>query len=148
VRNNAIAVPQVAVQDGAQGKFVYVTGKDKDGKDIASCAPSRWETGSKPTASNLWIVESGSNRRHRDRRRYREAATGGAIALGGGGGHRAPGCAPRGQGSARTRTREKAPRVEEDGADGAQIGAAAPSPDRELPHVLMIHHRPPVLSRR
>ena len=39
VRSNAIAVPQVAVMDGAQGKFVYVTGKDKDGKDIAVVRP-------------------------------------------------------------------------------------------------------------
>jgi hypothetical protein len=28
-------VPQVAVLEGPQGKFVYVAGKDKDGKDIA-----------------------------------------------------------------------------------------------------------------
>ena len=37
MRNNALAVPQVAVLDGAQGKFVYVADKDKDGKDIAEC---------------------------------------------------------------------------------------------------------------
>ena len=39
VRNNALAVPQVAVLDGPQGKFVYVTGKDKDGKDVAVVRP-------------------------------------------------------------------------------------------------------------
>ena len=39
VRNNALAVPQVAVMDGAQGKFVYVADKDKDGKDIAAVRP-------------------------------------------------------------------------------------------------------------
>ena len=38
-RQNAIAVPQVAVLDGPQGKFVYVVGKDKDGKDIATPRP-------------------------------------------------------------------------------------------------------------
>ena len=39
MRNNAIAVPQVAVLDGPQGKFVYVAGKDKDGKDVAPPRP-------------------------------------------------------------------------------------------------------------
>ena len=39
MRNNAIAVPQIAVLDGAQGKFVYVVDKDKDGKDIAAVRP-------------------------------------------------------------------------------------------------------------
>ena len=36
MRNNALAVPQVAVLDGTQGKYVYVADKDKDGKDIAA----------------------------------------------------------------------------------------------------------------
>ena len=35
----ALAVPQVAVQDSAQGKFVYVAERDKDGKDIAGMRP-------------------------------------------------------------------------------------------------------------
>ena len=39
MRNNALAVPQVAVLDGPQGKFVYVAGKDKDGKDVARLRP-------------------------------------------------------------------------------------------------------------
>ena len=39
VRKNALAVPQTAVLDGPQGKFVYVVGKDKDGKDIAMQRP-------------------------------------------------------------------------------------------------------------
>ena len=39
MRNNAIAVPQIAVLDGPQGKFVYVAGKDKDGKDVATPRP-------------------------------------------------------------------------------------------------------------
>ena len=60
MRNNAIAVPQVAVMDGAQGKFVYVAGKDKDGKDIARRAPvDARATGSTVDGANLWIVESG-----------------------------------------------------------------------------------------
>ncbi|HEY2816579.1 MAG TPA: efflux RND transporter periplasmic adaptor subunit [Casimicrobiaceae bacterium] len=60
-RLNAIAVPQAAVLDGPQGKFVYVAGKDKDGKDVALPKPVKlgeWVTGG---GANLWIVESGLN---------------------------------------------------------------------------------------
>jgi membrane fusion protein (multidrug efflux system) len=59
VRNNALAVPQVAVMDGAQGKYVYVLDKDKDGKDIAAVRPvtlGEWVT---QDGVNLWVVESG-----------------------------------------------------------------------------------------
>ena len=60
MRNNALAVPQVAVLDGPQGKFVYVADKDKDGKDIAARAPGRRSAnGSTQDGANLWIVESG-----------------------------------------------------------------------------------------
>jgi membrane fusion protein, multidrug efflux system len=59
VRSNAIAVPQVAVMDGAQGKFVYVTGKDKDGKDIAVVRPIVLGEWIEMDGANLWIVESG-----------------------------------------------------------------------------------------
>jgi membrane fusion protein (multidrug efflux system) len=58
-RIDAIVVPQAAVLDGPQGKFVYVTGKDKDGKDVAQPRPvtlGDWVTGGE---ANLWIVESG-----------------------------------------------------------------------------------------
>jgi len=57
-RIDAIAVPQAAVLDGPQGKFVYVAGKDKDGKDVALPKPvtlGDWVSGE----GNLWIVESG-----------------------------------------------------------------------------------------
>lgn len=57
-RVNAIAVPQTAVMDGPQGKFVYVAGKDKDGKDVAlprGIVVGEWTQGN----GNLWIVESG-----------------------------------------------------------------------------------------
>jgi membrane fusion protein (multidrug efflux system) len=57
-RVDAIAVPQVAVLDGPQGKFVYVAGKDKDGKDVALPRPvvvGDWTQGN----GNRWIVESG-----------------------------------------------------------------------------------------
>jgi membrane fusion protein, multidrug efflux system len=58
-RRDAIAVPQVAVLEGPQGKFVYVAAKDKDGKDIAAPKPvvlGEWTTGA---SANQWIVESG-----------------------------------------------------------------------------------------
>src|SRR2546425_7961135 len=58
-RRNAVAVPQAAVMDGPQGKFVYVAGKDKDGKDIATPRPvvlGDWVTGAN---TNQWIIESG-----------------------------------------------------------------------------------------
>ena len=58
-RLNAITVPQAAVLDGPQGKFVYVAGKDKDGKDVAMPKPvalGDWVTGD---GANLWIVDSG-----------------------------------------------------------------------------------------
>jgi membrane fusion protein (multidrug efflux system) len=59
VRNNALAVPQVAVLDGTQGKYVYVVDKDKDGKDIAAVrlvTLGEWVT---LDGTNLWVVESG-----------------------------------------------------------------------------------------
>jgi membrane fusion protein (multidrug efflux system) len=57
-RQNAIAVPQAAVLEGPQGKFVYIAAKDKDGKDIASPRPvtvGDWVESS----GNRWIIESG-----------------------------------------------------------------------------------------
>ncbi len=59
VRNNAIAVPQVAVMDGTQGKYVYVTDKDKDGKPIASVRPVVLGDWVAFDSQNLWIVDSG-----------------------------------------------------------------------------------------
>jgi membrane fusion protein (multidrug efflux system) len=59
VRNNALAVPQVAVMDGTQGKYVYVVDKDKDGKEIAAVRPitlGDWVTFEN---QNLWIVDGG-----------------------------------------------------------------------------------------
>ena len=59
VRNNALAVPQVAVMDGTQGKYVYVVDKAKDGKEIAAVRPivlGEWVTFDN---QNLWVVDSG-----------------------------------------------------------------------------------------
>ncbi len=59
VRNNALAVPQVAVMDGAQGKFVYVAEKDKDGKDVAGVRPVTLGEWVAQDGANLWIVDTG-----------------------------------------------------------------------------------------
>ena len=59
MRNNALTVPQIAVLDGAQGKFVYVADRDKDGKDVASARPvtlGDWVT---IGGINMWVVETG-----------------------------------------------------------------------------------------
>jgi len=58
-RKNALAVPQVAVLDGPQGKFVYVAAKDKDGKDIAQ--PQTIVVGDWVDADggNLFVIDSG-----------------------------------------------------------------------------------------
>ena len=59
VRNNALAIPQVAVLDGTQGKFVYVAGKDKDGKDVAVARPVTLGAWVEADGANLWVVEKG-----------------------------------------------------------------------------------------
>ena len=58
-RQNVIAVPQVAVMDGPQGKFVYVVGKDKEGKDVATPRPVVVGDWVDANRSNQWVIESG-----------------------------------------------------------------------------------------
>ena len=58
-RQNALAVPQVAVLDGPQGKFVYVAGKDKDGKDVALPRPVGVGDWVDARGTNQWVIESG-----------------------------------------------------------------------------------------
>jgi len=58
-RQNAITVPQAAVLDGPQGKFVYVTGKDKEGKDIAQARPVVVGDWVDAGGSNQWVIDSG-----------------------------------------------------------------------------------------
>lgn len=111
-RTNAIAVPQVAVQDGPQGKFVYVTGKDKEGKDIAVVRPITLGDWVEVDGANLWIVESGIKAGDTvivDG--IAKLQPGGAIALGG----PPPGAPGAGQGPAKD-------------APPAKDGAKAPSP--------------------
>jgi len=57
-RVDVIAVPQVAVLDGPQGKFVYVAGK-KDGKDIAVPRPVVVGDWVGANGANEWVIESG-----------------------------------------------------------------------------------------
>jgi membrane fusion protein, multidrug efflux system len=59
VRNNALAVPQVAVLDGTQGKYVFVVGKDKDGKDVAEARTVTLGEWVDADGANLWIVDAG-----------------------------------------------------------------------------------------
>jgi membrane fusion protein (multidrug efflux system) len=57
-RMDVIAVPQIAVLDGPQGKFVYVVGK-KDGKDIAVARPVVVGDWVGADGANEWVIESG-----------------------------------------------------------------------------------------
>ncbi|MFI4887756.1 MAG: efflux RND transporter periplasmic adaptor subunit [Burkholderiales bacterium] len=58
-RVHVLAVPQVAVLDGPQGKFVYVAGKDKDSKDVATPRPVVVGDWVGANGSNEWVIESG-----------------------------------------------------------------------------------------
>jgi membrane fusion protein, multidrug efflux system len=58
-RKDALAVPQIAVLDGPQGKFVYVVGKDKDGKEVATPRPVVVGDWVDADGANLWQIESG-----------------------------------------------------------------------------------------
>ena len=58
-RKDAIALPQAAVLDGPQGKFVYVAAKDKDGKDIAQPRPVVVGDWIDAGGTNQWVIESG-----------------------------------------------------------------------------------------
>lgn len=59
MRPNAIAVPQRAVLEGPQGKFVYVVGKGKEGQPVAEprpITPGEWVS---LQGQNAWIIRSG-----------------------------------------------------------------------------------------
>jgi membrane fusion protein (multidrug efflux system) len=58
-RPNVIVVPQRAVLDGPQGKFVYVTGKSQDGKDVALPRPVQVGEWVDVDGQPQWIIESG-----------------------------------------------------------------------------------------
>jgi len=58
-RPNAIVLPQPAVMDGPQGKFVYVAGKSKEGKDVAMPRPVTVGDWIDFGGANQWIIDSG-----------------------------------------------------------------------------------------
>ena len=61
LRPNAIALPQRAVLDGPQGKFVYVVGKGQDGKPAAeprAIVPGEW-VALDGNEKNGWIIRQG-----------------------------------------------------------------------------------------
>jgi membrane fusion protein (multidrug efflux system) len=58
-RPNAITVPQRAVMEGPQGKFVYVAGKNKENQDVAFPRPVVVSDWIEIDGQNQWIVESG-----------------------------------------------------------------------------------------
>ena len=59
-RANTIVVPQKAVMDGPQGKFVYITGKSPDGgKDVALPRPVTVGDWIELEGQQQWIIESG-----------------------------------------------------------------------------------------
>lgn len=58
-RQNALAVPQVAVLEGPLGKFVYVVSKNPDGQDIAAPRPVVVGEWSERDGRNVWLIDSG-----------------------------------------------------------------------------------------
>ncbi|HTT09744.1 MAG TPA: efflux RND transporter periplasmic adaptor subunit [Burkholderiaceae bacterium] len=58
-RPNSIVVPQRAVMEGPQGKFVYVAAKSAGGKDVAQPRPVVVGDWAEVDGANQWIVESG-----------------------------------------------------------------------------------------
>ena len=58
-RPDVIVVPQRAVMDGPQGKFVFVTGKAQDGKDVALPRPVTVGDWVDVDGQPQWIVEKG-----------------------------------------------------------------------------------------
>jgi membrane fusion protein (multidrug efflux system) len=58
-RSDAIVVPQRAVMDGPQGKFVFVAGKGEKGNDVALPRPVTVSDWVQLDGQQQWIVESG-----------------------------------------------------------------------------------------
>lgn len=58
-RPNAVTVPQKAVLEGPQGKFVFVVGKGENGADIAEFRPVEVGEWIETPAGEHWIVRSG-----------------------------------------------------------------------------------------
>lgn len=58
-RPNAVVLPQRAVMEGPQGKFVYVAGKSAEGKDVAVPRPVAVGDWVELKDERLWLIESG-----------------------------------------------------------------------------------------
>ncbi len=58
-RPETIVVPQRAVMEGPQGKFIYVAGKSPDGRDVALPRPVTVGNWVELGGDKLWIIESG-----------------------------------------------------------------------------------------
>lgn len=64
VRPQALAVPQSAVLEGPQGKFVYVLGEDKKAGTVAAFRPvevGEWVAKSADPKDHLWVIRKGLN---------------------------------------------------------------------------------------
>jgi membrane fusion protein (multidrug efflux system) len=62
VRPDAISVPQRAVLEGPQGKFVYVVAKDDNGMNVAQARPveaGEWITRGAGADAEQWVIRTG-----------------------------------------------------------------------------------------
>ena len=139
-RKDAIAVPQPAVLDGPQGKFVYVAAKDKDGKDVAQPRPVVVGDWVDAGNGNEWVVESGLKPGDvviTDG--IAKLMPGGGLVLGGAPGAGAPGApgAAPGQGSSGAvggaKDAAKAPTTEAAKAPTAEAAKAPAAADAKAP---------------
>jgi membrane fusion protein (multidrug efflux system) len=129
-RKDALAVPQTAVMDGPQGKFVYVAAKDKDGKDIAAVRPVVVGDWVDAEGTNLWIVESGLKAGDVvivDG--IAKLMPGGQIILGGAPGAAAPGAGPAGASAPGAAPKAGAPAAAPDKAASKPIEPAGKTAD-------------------
>jgi len=61
VHPNAITVPQKAILEGPQGKFVYVVNTGKDGATVAAVRPVEVGDWATRNAERVWIIRAGLN---------------------------------------------------------------------------------------
>lgn len=61
VRPNAITVPQKAVLEGPQGKFVFVVDNDKDGAPVANVRPVEVGEWAGSGEARSWVIRKGLN---------------------------------------------------------------------------------------
>ena len=61
VHPNAITVPQKAILEGPQGKFVYIVSTGKDGATVAAIRPIEVGDWANRNAERVWIIRAGLN---------------------------------------------------------------------------------------